>query len=92
MERPPDRHIGGRENPYLLRWFVIPRTWILNVFIHRFLRSDSDEALHDHPWLFNISVMLEGAYTEHSIKAGGINKRVIRESGRLEDSRAMVSS
>ena len=55
--------IGGVDDPYLLRWFVIPRNHILNVYVHKFMRSDDDRALHDHPWWF-VSIMLRGSYYE----------------------------
>lgn len=62
--REPDVIIGGRADPYLLRWYIIPRNPICNVYVHKFLRSDDDRALHDHPWLFNLSILLEGQYDE----------------------------
>lgn len=65
-KRPPDFVIGGHERPYLLRWWVIPRNPIFNVYLHQFMRSDDDRALHDHPWLFNCSILLEGYYNEHT--------------------------
>ena len=49
-KRHPDFIVGGKDNPYLLRWFVIPRNPVFNIYLHRFLRSDDDRALHDHPW------------------------------------------
>lgn len=61
--RPPDFIIGRPEDPYLLRWFLIPRNRFLNVFLHKFLRDDEDSALHDHPWHF-ISIILSGGYRE----------------------------
>lgn len=64
--RDPDFVIGGRDNPYLERWFVIPRNPVFNIYLHRFLRSDDDRALHTHPWLFNLSILLEGQYVEHT--------------------------
>lgn len=64
LERRPDFIIGGVEDPYLLRWWVIPRNPIFNVYIHLFLRSDDDRALHDHPWM-NVSILLDGSYREH---------------------------
>lgn len=76
----PDVVIGGSDDPYLLRWFVIPRNPLLNVYLHKFMRSDDDRALHDHPWA-NVSVLLDGEYTEHTIAAGGINVRRIRRAG-----------
>lgn len=78
--RSPDFIIGGRDNPYLLRWFVIPRNPVFNIYLHHFLRSDDDRALHDHPWA-NLSVLLDGSYTEHTIAAGGVNHKQVLDSG-----------
>jgi hypothetical protein len=62
--REPDFYIGGKENPYLFRWWVIPRNRFFNVYLHKFLRDDDDRALHDHPWV-SLSVVLRGGYFEH---------------------------
>lgn len=35
-----------------------------NAYVHRFLRSDDDRALHDHPWSW-VTVLLDGSYWEH---------------------------
>ena len=64
--RQPDFVIGGHDRPYLLRHFLIPRNPVFNIYVHQFLRSDDDRALHDHPWLFNCSVLLDGGYIEHT--------------------------
>lgn len=61
--------IGGDDNPYLLRWFLIPRNHYLNIYLHKFLRSDDDRALHDHPWWF-ASLILRGSYIEVLPDAG----------------------
>lgn len=45
------------------RWQKFVRA-LPNVYLHLFLRSDDDRALHDHPWLFNCSFLLEGRYRE----------------------------
>mgnify|MGYP006972424590 CR=1 FL=1 len=79
--RDPDVVIGGAARPYLLRWHVIPRNPIFNVYLHCFLRSDDDRAHHDHPWLFNISRILRNAYTQHTITAGGTLIRRIYVAG-----------
>jgi hypothetical protein len=71
-QRPPDFVIGGTDNPYLRRWFVIPRNPVFNVYLHQFMRSDDDRAHHDHPWLFNASAILREGYIEHTIAAGGV--------------------
>ena len=46
-------------------WLVQPHWWTLgwSARVHRTVRSDSDRALHDHPWR-NISVILRGFYYE----------------------------
>lgn len=61
--RDADFAIGGRDHPYLLRWFVIPRNRWFNIYLHKFCRDDDDRALHDHPWWF-VSLVLWGRYLE----------------------------
>jgi hypothetical protein len=48
---------------YLNRWWLLPRNPIFNLYLHQFLHSDDDRALHDHPWV-NMSILLRGGYTE----------------------------
>jgi hypothetical protein len=64
--RNPDFIIGGPAAPYLRRHWLLPRNRFFNVYVHEFLRSDDDRALHDHPWLFNASWLISGGYTEHT--------------------------
>jgi hypothetical protein len=78
--RAPDFIVGGADRPYLRRWFILPRNPIFNVYLHQFLRSDDDRALHDHPWS-NISFLLRGCYCEHTIAAGGIHNRQVLLEG-----------
>lgn len=78
--RPPDRIIGGADNPYMLRWYLTPRGLNGNAYVHEFRRSDDDRALHDHPWE-SCSIILDGRYFEHSIEAGGIHVRRLRNPG-----------
>ena len=61
--RPPDFVIGAREDPYLLRWWIVPRNRFFNVYVHNVLRDDDDRALHDHPW-WSASLMLSGHLKE----------------------------
>jgi hypothetical protein len=56
--RRPDRVIGQR---YLHRWHILPRNPWLNVYLHRFVGSDS--AIHDHPW-WSVSFLLRGELWE----------------------------
>lgn len=80
--RAPDVTIGGHHRPYLVRWWLIPRNPLFNVYLHLFLRSDDDRALHDHPWA-NCSILLRGSYTEHTIQAGGIHHHQVLQQGSI---------
>lgn len=84
LAREPDFIIGGPGDPYLRRWFLIPRNRALNLYLHEFIRSDDDRALHDHPWA-NLSVLLRGSYLEHTISAGGTHhhRRLVAGQVRL---------
>lgn len=64
IPRPPDFTIWQGEEIYLRRWWVIPRNRYFNIYLHHFMRSDDDRALHDHPWV-NVSIVLRGCYFEH---------------------------
>ena len=55
--------IGSSANPYMLRWYLLPRNHRINIYLHKFMRDDDDRALHDHPWWF-ASFMLKGKYIE----------------------------
>lgn len=83
QKRTPDFIIGKPDDPYLLRWWIIPRNPFFNIYLHKFLRSDDDRALHDHPW-WNLSILLEGLYVEHTIAPGGVHKRVMRVVGEMK--------
>lgn len=80
QSRAPDFVVGDGPKPYLRRWWLIPRNPLVNVYLHQFLRSDDDRALHDHPWA-NCSILLAGSYVEHRILAGGIHTRTRRVAG-----------
>jgi hypothetical protein len=60
----PSQVIGPPGNPYLLRWILFRQGTKPRVYIHHFMRSDDDRALHDHPWWF-VSILLRGSYLEH---------------------------
>lgn len=80
--RRPDLIIGGEAEPYLFRWYIIPRNPVFNIYLHRIVRSDDDRALHDHPWL-NCSILIDGHYLEHRIRNGGIHTRTMRQEGAI---------
>jgi len=64
FHRKPDFIVGAKDDPYLLRWHIIPRNRFFNIYLHQFLRDDDDRALHDHPW-GSVSIILKGEYMEH---------------------------
>ena len=88
--RQPDFVIGNPDDPYLRRWWLIPRNRFLNAYLHHFLHSDDDRALHDHPWV-NCSILLEGEYVEHTIAAGGVHHRERCEAGDVKVRRASAA-
>ncbi len=55
--------VGTDEDPYLRRWFILPRNRYVNIYLHQFCRDDEDRALHDHQWWF-ASFILKGHYSE----------------------------
>ncbi len=76
------RRITGLDgSAYLVRRYLLPRNNCLNVYLHTFLGSDDDRALHDHPW-HSLSLLLKGTLIEHRpngsanvIKAGKFSFR-----------------
>ena len=49
---------------YMHRWFIF-RTNPVAIFVHKFVRSDFERAIHDHPWSFLVIPLWRG-YIEHS--------------------------
>lgn len=48
---------------YMYRWYIIPRNKFFNIYLHKFIGSDDDRALHDHPWA-SFSICLKGVLYE----------------------------
>lgn len=59
--------VGNPNDPYMLRWYIIPRNDLCCIYLHKFLKSDDDRAMHDHPW-WSISFLLSGSYIEHNAR------------------------
>ncbi|WJR32455.1 hypothetical protein P3F83_18260 [Mycobacteroides immunogenum] len=81
--------IGGEDDPYLLRWYLIPRNRHLNIYLHQFIRSDDDRALHDHPWWF-WSFVLAGHYYEHRADGRRIKRHWLSVAYRAATTRHRV--
>lgn len=74
MKRAPDFVVGPQSSPYLLRWWLVPRNKLANVYLHEFVGDDDDRALHDHPW-HSLSVVISGGYYEITIGPDGTYER-----------------
>ena len=80
VSREPDFVVGDVKDPHLRRWWLIPRNNIANVYLHQFLQSDDDRALHDHMYV-NVSYLLEGSYIEHTVLRGGVHQQRTYHAG-----------
>jgi len=60
----PCRFIDGEHGePYLERYYLLGLFgW--HAYLHRFVDSDPDRGLHDHPWGRAFSLVLSGGYDE----------------------------
>lgn len=47
--------------PYMVRYYLF-RSPYLNIYVHKFLRSDNDRHLHDHPFDFITFLFHRGYY------------------------------
>ncbi len=53
--------------PYLERYYV-GRLFNWTFYLHRFVSSDDERVVHDHPWNISISFILAGRYLEERFK------------------------
>ena len=62
--RLPCRFIDGEQGePYLERYYLFGAFgW--HAYLHRFVDSDPDQRLHDHPWNRAVSLVITGGYNE----------------------------
>jgi hypothetical protein len=68
LSRLPYKTIGGEcfkeRGPLMIRYFLLRTRWF-SIYLHKFLRSDADRHMHDHPWPF-VTFLLSGGYWEHT--------------------------
>jgi hypothetical protein len=69
-KREPDFLIGPEHDPYMERWWLIPRNRFFNIYLHHIRHSDDNRALHDHPW-WSLSIMLQGRLHENYVNRPG---------------------
>lgn len=63
MKQQPTQVLSEYGEDYLERWILDKDRLTGSVYIHRILRSDYDEELHDHPG-DNLSIVLHGTMVE----------------------------
>lgn len=73
---------GNHGEPYLERYHLFRLPGGGGAYIHRFLDSDPDRGLHDHPWKRALGMVLAGGYLEQRLVDGEIRERIVRP-GRL---------
>jgi hypothetical protein len=69
----PAKAIKDGDRPYLERYYL-GRAFGFIWYLHRFVASDPDRGLHDHPWRRAISLVLSGWYLEET----RLGTRVVR--------------
>jgi len=74
--RLPSQVIRPHDVPYLTRYFCAGwnptnREPGPALFLHHFVGSDPNDAVHSHPWTWGASLILVGGYTEHRCTPDG---------------------
>lgn len=68
---------GGQDEPYLERYYLFGAFgW--HAYLHRFVGSDPDRGLHDHPWNRAVSLVLSGGYDEQRPSDGDFDQIIVR--------------
>ena len=77
--RLPCRFIDGEQDePYLERYYLFGAFgW--HAYLHRFVDSDPDRGLHDHPWNRAVSLVLSGGYDEQRPSTGDVDHIFVRK-------------
>ncbi len=66
---------GNDGRPYLERYHLFRLPGGGGVYLHRFLASDPDRGLHDHPWRRALGLVLSGGYDELRLKGDQVCSR-----------------
>lgn len=69
---------GNFGEPYLERYHLLRLPGGGGLYLHRFLASDPDRGLHDHPWGHAFGLILSGGYDELRFDHHGEGEQVVR--------------
>lgn len=61
----PCRIISDGDKPYLERYYLFTLLGV-RFYLHRFVASDPDRGMHNHPWRWAFSMILSGWYYEQT--------------------------
>lgn len=70
--------LGNQGEPYLERYHLFRLPGGGGAYIHRFLASDPDRGLHDHPWKKALGMVLSGGYLEQRLTDDKVVERKLR--------------
>ena len=65
--RLPCRLINRDDGERYLERYYLGRAFDTTFYLHRFVRRDTGELLHNHPWVWGRSIVLRGGYVEHAV-------------------------
>lgn len=68
---------GNQGEPYLERYHLFRLPGGGGAYIHRFLASDPDRGLHDHPWQRALGMVLSGGYLEQRLEDDAVIERIL---------------
>ena len=77
----PCKIIWDGEHPYLERYYLFglgKDGRLFRAYLHRFVASDPDRGVHDHPWKLAVSLVLTGGYFEERLQDGKVVTRRVR--------------
>jgi len=77
---------GNHGEPYLERYHLLRFPGGGGLYLHRFIDSDPDRGLHDHPWKSAGSLIWSGSYKELRLAQSNHKKKIvdrILKAGRL---------
>jgi len=63
----PCRLIDIAGKPYLERYYL-GKLFGHTCYLHRFVSSDDERNIHDHPWALSVALVLTGGYSEERLK------------------------
>jgi len=68
---------GNNGEPYLERYALLRLPGGRSLYLHRFLDSDPDRGLHNHPWTAALGLVLSGGYKELRLDKQAGNRVVV---------------